>query len=337
MNKTILRTVSGPARFAGVLMLVFIFQTVAAKDVLWFSNIPPESSKKVRFSGMHRLASIGGRRGAKVIQWLRMGDDVEHARYVAPGRNDDYAFYFFSPQQTPDTAKFVTRGKSAFFTFANKKEGYYNAYLVVKKLSGDTLYVSVAKDELLNHSCRNGHKNVRRHIGPWTYPEYVTFELVRERTLKENFHYFASSGDILRYQLILDGKPLRNASVTMVTQTGWKKMLKTGENGYVEFQLIQDYFSPWKELNRRKIYYYLIYGEITVPQQGEYMGKPYSYVHYTTSMSDGYRPARSMYQSMFWAFVVFILTVFVSVIFVFVYRLKRSRVYKEDMLDEKDY
>ena len=79
-----------------------------------------------------------------------------------------------------------------------------------------------------------------------------------------------------------------------------------------------------------------MYGEITVQEKGIYNEKEYSNVHYVTSLSDGYRPAKTMYTSMFWALALFILTIVITVVGIFIYRLKRSKVYKEIKLDEKN-
>jgi len=179
--------------------------------------------------------------------------------------------------------KFLTEGKIAFLTYASKEEGYYNGYLILKQVSNDTLYVNIAKAEMLNHSCRNGHKNVRKKIGPNVYSETIPAEIVRKRNSSENFHYFALSGDKIDYQFLLDGKPVENARLSFNTQTGWQKILLTDENGISTFQILQDYFSSWQELNNRKVYDYVIFGEITLPETGNYKGEDYSYVHYTTS------------------------------------------------------
>ena len=135
---------------------------------------------------------------------------------------------------------------------------------------------------------------------------------------------------------MLNGKPVKGADLTLVTQTDWNRTLKTNEEGSSTFQLIQDYFSPWQELDNRKIYDYLLLGEITLQEQGNYKGNGYSKVHYVTSLSDGYRPAKTMYTSMFWAFVLFILTIIIAVAGIFIYRLKRFKVYKEIKLDEEN-
>ena len=321
----------------GFLIVITLIQPLLAQEVLWFSNTPPKHEKKITTSGMHRLSAIKGKRGrSSVIQWLRKGNSVENAVYSEIVDEENFEFYLFSPTQKKIESEFTTKHISSFFMYSSKEEGYYNGYFISKKVIGDTLQVIIAKSEMLNHSCRNGHKNISRIIDPFIYPETIPVEIIRKREFTEDFHYFATSSDEVAYTLLLNGKPVEDANLTLITQTDWRKTLKTNRDGNCTFQLIQDYFSPWKELDNRKIYYYLMYGEITVQEKGIYNEKEYSNVHYVTSLSDGYRPAKTMYTSMFWALALFILTIVITVVGIFIYRLKRSKVYKEIKLDEKN-
>lgn len=320
----------------GLLIFCIVIQTAVAENNIWFSNKPPPDNKRSALSGMHGLSSTKGKRGMSfVIQWLRQGDNPLTAKYIQLPDTNNFEFYLYSPAGE-ETGQFSINSKNAFLTYASTEEGYYNGYLIVKHVSNDTLYVDVAKAEMLNHSCRNGHKSVRKKIGPDTYPNTVPAEIIRERNLSENFHYFASSGDNINYQFSVDGKAVEGARLSFNTQTGWKKILLTDENGNCTFQILQDYFSLWQELNNRKVYNYVIFGETTLPQIGNFNGDDYSFVHYTSSLSDGYRPAKTMYMSMFWAFVVFMTTVIISVAGIFIYKLNRNKIYKEVRFDEKD-
>jgi hypothetical protein len=323
--------------FISILLIsIFLVQPLAAQEIIWFSNVPPKDAKKIVPSGMHKLSSVSGKRGqSSIIQWLRKGTNLENTSYIQIPKNEDIEFYLFSPSNKQVENKLMTKGDKSFFSYASKEEGYYNAYLIQKEVKGDTLYITIAKSELLNHSCRNGHKLVRGIVGPHLYSEIIPVEIKRKRIFTEDLHYFTTSSDNVEYQFLVNGKPVEGANLTLVTQKNWSKTLKTNKEGNSTFQFIQDYFSSWQELNNREIYNYLLYGEITLPTQGNYEGKAYSYTHYTTSLSDGYRPAKTMYMSMFWAFVVFIVTTIITVSGIFIYRFKRQRIYKEIKLDEK--
>jgi hypothetical protein len=327
-------------KYIYLICLVFLLiasQNFYAQEVLWFSNIPPKHEKRIVASGMHKLSSMRGKRGqSSIIQWLRKGASINNAEYVQLGVNGNTNFYLFSPSHQLLKVDKKAKDSSTFFTYASKEEGYYNAYLENKYVSGDTLYITVAKSEMLNHSCRNGHPNVQKIIGPHTYPNKIDVEIVRKRKFTEDFHYFATSSDEVEFTFLVKGKPIPDAKLTFVTQTGWNKSLNTNEKGSNTFQIIQDYFTNWQEIDNRKIFYYMIYGEKTVPKSGIYKEKSYSYIHYITSLSDGYRPAKTMYLSMFWAFAVFVLISLISIAGVFIYRMKRYQIYKEIKLDEKN-
>ncbi len=318
----------------GTLLLFLSAQQVFSQEILWFSNTPPPSEKGIRPVGMHRYSGKKGKRGSSnIMQWLRRGDNLLESEYVHLADSNSYEFHLFSPEHKDGTGKFIN-SKNAFLSFPSKGEGYFNAYLIHKKISNDTLYIQVAKADMLNHSCRNGHKNVRTKIGPYTYPNIIPAEVVRLRDSRENFHYFAKSGDVVDYKMILNGKPVENASITYITQTNWRNTQKTNSEGIAQFQLIQDYFTNWQELNNRKVYYYLVVAQFTLAEKGEYQGQHYNYIHYTSTMSDGYRPASTMYKSMFWAFVIFIVTLILSIAGIFIYRIRRNKVYKEVHFDE---
>lgn len=336
LNKLKKNIESGRALISMFLILLFFIQPAVSQEIIWFSNTAPKDNDKISTYGMHRLSSIKGKRGqSSIIQWLRQGTNPLEAEYIEIAEENSFEFYLFSPSQKKVEGKITTKGNSSFFTYASKEEGYYNAYLLVKKVLGDTLHVDIAKSEMLNHSCRNGHQNVRKIIGPYTYPETIPAEVVRKREFSEDFHYFATSSDVVDYNFLVNGKAAIGAKLTLITQTDWHKTLRTDEAGVATFQFIQDYFSAWQELNNRKIYDYLIYGEITLSEPGSYKGKDYSYIHYTTSLSDGYRPAKTMYSSMFWALAIFLFTVVITAVGIFIYRLKKLKVYKEIKFDEQ--
>lgn len=325
--------IAGVRFLGGLLLTCFLVQPVLAENSIWFSNKPPSDDKRSAPNGMHGLSAVRGKRGMMFIkQWLRDGYNPHTSKYISLTDTNNFEFYIYSPKGKGDVGEF----NNNCLSYASKEEGYYNGYMVLKYVSNDTLYVDIAKAEMLNHSCRNGHVNERKKIGPDIYPKTIPAEIIRKRNSTEDFHYFASSGDKIDYQFIIDGKPVEGATLAFNTQKGWQKVLFTNEDGISTFQIIQDYFSSWQELNSRKIYYYVIFGKATITQNGIYDGHNYSFIKYTTSLSDGYRPAKTMYMSMFWAFVIFTLTVILTIGGIFIYKIKRNKVYKEVRFDEKN-
>ncbi len=329
--------------FVFLLLFGTSFQSEAQtiQPPVWLSNVPPAVlRKKVSAYGMHRLCTLKshrGRRGSiRVIQWIRQGESVEHARYLHLPDSMSACVCVFSPKHEQPKAKIMNVKGRSVAEYVDNEEGYWNLYLVLKRISGDTLYVDVAKAELLSHSCRNGHPNVRKAVLPRIYPDKIPFEIVRERRLNENFHFFIASGDKFIYKPLFRGKPVPGIRVAMSTEKGWVNKKITNKKGEVAFQFIQDYFTRWSEIRGRKIYAYLIYSEFIKKTEGNYKGKTYHYIHYSTSMSDGYFPSRTMYLSMVWGLVIFIVTTVLIAVGVFVYRERRKKPYKEYHFDENE-
>jgi len=300
-------------------------------EVLWLSNLPPdERQREIRTSGMHKLSSISaGRRQVKIVQWVRNGNNVLHADYMLNTELPDAEFFCYTPHGELQSCRVDSSKIYLEPGFSNPVEGYYNLYMIHKDVRNDTLFVQIAKAELLNHACRNGHKDVDEKIRPRIYPELIPLEITRRRTRLENLHFFVSSGDKLIYEVSWLSKPLMNAPVTFNTHHGWQKTILSNQEGMAELQLIQDYFTPWEELESRKIYHYLAVAEYTEEKKGEYEGKSYRYTHYTTTLSDGYYPSKIMYSSLSWALGLSLFFSLLIVGGVILYRRRRTRVYRE--------
>ncbi len=358
-----------------LLGLLFSGIQLKAQDAVWLSNTPPESMEEmVKTSGMHRLPALdfrksrgkpkedgkgkyskvkkdsvqkkrpenpakGGKRSyrpaTKYLQWIRKGNSVQDSRYICLDKGTDYDIFLLSPKGKKEKIELI-KGKTCFAGFELNEEGYYNAYLQIRKGMGDTLYINIAKAELLSHSCRNGHHKNLEARPVRTYPEIVDFEVIRERKPHENYHYFTTSGDNETYKVLYLGKPVTDVKVTVNTEKGWSKSLFTDEKGEFSIQFIQDYFSEWKELNKREIFYYMLRADHTVKKDISYKDKDYHYIHYTLTMSDGYHPSKTMYSSMVWALIVFVITLIVSIAGVFFYKERRKRPYKEIEFNESN-
>ncbi|MCF6242426.1 MAG: hypothetical protein L3J74_13890 [Bacteroidales bacterium] len=347
------------------IMALFLIQSIYAQEIIWLSNTPPASMKdNVRASGMHRLSALkkGDTKKKKVyktnadstkkfkrkkkkssyssygavtnyVQWIRKGNSIQKPAYICIDDSTDYQLKLISPTGNEEKIELV-KSKNCYLKFELNEEGYYNAYLIIKKAIGDTLYINIAKAELLSHSCRNGHHKKLEARPVMHYPEITEFEIIRERHPWEDFHYFSSSGEKESYKAFYKDKVAENVKITLYTEKGWSKTMHTDKNGKVNVQFLQDYFSKWQELNKRKIHYYMLAAEYTVQDTNEYKGKTYPYVHYTLTMSDGYRPARTMYTSMVWGLIVFLTVTIVSIAGIFIYKERRKKPYKELKFDE---
>ncbi|RLD24335.1 MAG: hypothetical protein DRI71_02870 [Bacteroidetes bacterium] len=302
---------------------------------IWLSNrIPADAERSIKPAGMHHLASESKGRGkVKIVQWLMQGERVEDAAYFVQDSTTIEALVF-APSGKKVEHKLDSLNQRTILSFSNPEEGFYNEYVVIKKVSGDTLYYAIAKGELLNHSCRNGHAHVREMMPYKVYPQSIPFEIVRKRMVHEDFHYFVSSGEEISYSILLNGEPANGILTKLSTEKGWINSRRTDDSGEVSFQFLQDYFTPWQEINNREEYTYVLFAKTTIPEIGVFEGLPYNYIKYTASISDAYRPAKTFYQSMFWSIIVLLLTTIGTILAVYYYRSRRNRPFKEIIFDE---
>ncbi len=298
-------------------------------------NATDSTSKKDQKSEKKKGESSYKRPSTKYAHWLREGSSIKDSKYVSLADSTDYQLIMMSPEGKSESIELV-KDKASYAKFELNEEGYHNAYLIIKKGLGDTLHINISKAELLSHSCRNGHHKKLEARPVRYYPEISEFEVIRQRHPYEDYHFFTSSGDTETFKTILDGEALEGVKVTINTEKGWSRTLMTDKNGEINTEFIQDYFSNWKELNTRKIYYYMLQADYTLKKDIHYNGKDYKYIHYTVTMSDGYRPSKTMYTSMFWGLIIFLITTLVSVIGVFIYKERRKRPYKEVRFNESN-
>jgi len=313
------------------ILVIHTSLSAQGREVLWLSNSPPgDRQSKIAVSGMHKLSSIKAGRGkVKIVQWVSKGNSVLNSNYLLNSEFPDAEFYCYTPHGDLQACLVDSTQTFKEICFSNEIEGYYNLYLIQKELRNDTLFIQAAKAELLNHSCRNGHKDEDKKIRPRIYPEKIPFEITRTRSRLENLHFFVSSGDKISYQVSKSSESLENVAVTFHTHQEWQKTVKSDTDGIADLQVIQDYFTPWAEINNRNIYNYLVVAEYTMEEKGNYKGEPYGYIHYSASLSDGYYPSKVMYSSLSWALGIFLLFSILTGGGIVYYRKRRVRIYKE--------
>jgi len=330
------------------LLLVLVSYQLQAQEPVWLSNQPPRKlKKKYKTSGMHRYCAIrekGDDRDGRnrhgswsndtdYVQWIRKGASVERAKYICPGENEDYTLVLKDPLGKDQKIE-IGKDSVCYLKFKLNQEGRFNAYYITKIPSEDALNINVAKAELISHSCRNGHDKAIANRPVKFYPEITDFEIIRIRKSDETLHHFTTSGTDETFQVLYKGKPLAGVPVKIYTQKGWVNTKKTNKEGKVHINFIQDYFSKMQELDRRRVYYYMVEADYTVNDSITYKGQTYPKIHYTTTISDGYRPWRLMYSSKVWGLIIFLAIFVITSIGVFVYKERRKRPYKEITFDE---
>jgi len=306
-------------------------------EIWWLTQIPPpERANKTTLSGMHRLSALkkSGRGPTTLALWLRRGNSVLEAEYPNQLEFDNLETLVISPEreQVEHDLSIVEGGLE--LTLNGLHEGFYNAYLIGKKFEGETLIVSTIQSELINHSCRNGHKHVSRNLGPFYGGNGIPLEIVRNRVRWEDFHSVIKSGDVIEYQLLLYGEPASGVKVTMTSHQGWQKSKVTNSDGKVSFEFIGEYFGKDKEFHSRDMYHYLLTAEYSILESGEFMENSYQGIKYKSTVSEKYRAATEIYTSTIWALFTMLITMTIIGLGVFIYRRKTSSNYREIIFDE---
>ncbi|MFC1733555.1 hypothetical protein ACFL6I_24920 [candidate division KSB1 bacterium] len=315
--------------FCRITLIVFIIIIspvyIFGQNVLWWSNIPPQSKKnKVITYGMHKLSSMRGEKGkSQIIQWLRNGNNINHSIFLSQ-QPENSEIILFDPDGKETEISLNTRDKDLSILYTGEMEGFYNLYLLNQSVRNDTLFVLAAKAERLCHSCRNGHKEVHIKIPYETYPERIPFEILRERFFQEDFHFFISSGDEVTFQVLLNGQPVDHAEVRMITEKDWSVKKYTDKNGQISQEMIGDFFSRIKEFHKDELHNFLIIASCNITSAGVFQGKPYEYIHYTATYTDSYKPAVYQYSSFVYGIFSVLIVVAVSLVIIKIYRNRKE-------------
>jgi len=311
----------------GLLCGMLFVSNLHAAQTYWLSDIAPtkEQAKKMRpsMSGM----VIRDKRGVAKKLWLREGEDIVNSTYV---EKSNMPLVLITPEAP---AMELTYGNENYadVIFKMPDEGFYNLFMIIKEVTDKVLVDSVIKHEALNHSCRSGHDHTQGKMPPLYY-QGTSFDIVRKRLPRETFHTRMTSGDIVSYEVLLNGQAVADADVTMVTQKGWAKTIKTDQEGMAHFEMIRDYYPPWHEFKKRNMETFLIIAEYDRAEPGIYEGEPYDSIHYKGSVSGNYYPSTRDYQSNLYGLLIGLFGLTVTILLIYFYRRKRTKRYGKDRL-----
>lgn len=311
----------------GLLLGMSLANNLPASETYWLSDIAPtkEQAKKMRPS--HGGLVIRGRDGYTKKLWLRKGEDILNSSYIS---QSEVPLVLVSPESQQSEMAFSNK-EFADVAFKMPEEGFYNLFMVDKQIKDGVLQETVIKNESLNHNCRAGHDHVKEKMPPLFF-DGVTFDIVRERLPRETFHTHMGSGDIITYKVLLNGNPVGGADVTMVTNKGWSKTVKTNPEGRASFEMIRDYYPAWHEFKKRNMETFLVIAEYDSVDGGVYEGENYEGVHYKATSAGNYYPSARDYTSYAYGLLIGLFGVTVSIFFIYFHRRRRARVYKEKRL-----
>lgn len=309
--------------------------------VLWLSDQAPRRDGGGRpggarggmagMAGMEDMGMGGGAPGRIPNKrlWLRSGSNPQTAGSVPASE----AVLLLDAQQQASTVEVEAHGGPYNVTFPMPEPGVYNAYFVRRAVDQETLAVTVAKAEVMRSA---GHAKVEGEeqlMVPRT-DSRVPVEIVRERKDGEGLFTRINYGDLIRFQVLRDGKPVQNARVTFTSGQGWSNSVQSDEDGRAGFVVIRDYFPEWREFDRRHRETFVVSASFPVEQTGEWQGTPYRSVRYTTTLAGAYYPAIEDYESYAWGLGIAVVVLLFSGTAVYLYRRRRVRPYREVSFDE---
>ncbi len=308
-------------------LLLFLTYGLNASETTWLSGTPPKDfTGKITPIGMQKLSGLKGNRGKEVlVLWLREGTSPLESKYLDHSLSEDAQFFVFSPSGELINHDLLKEDNSLAITYDGSMEGFYNIYMLEKFVKNDTLYIQIAKAERLSHKCRNGHKGIIQKMPPQFFNDKIPFEIIRERIPREDFHTFLSCGDELTFKAMLNGIGVENANILITTQKQWGKTLKTNVDGEINLQLISDYFSNLRELQKKKIHRLLLKANYTLAEEGLYKEIPYKYIQYTCTFPEDYIPSEMVYKSRVWGVFVLVFGIAVLSIMIYIHRTRKAK------------
>ncbi|GEM_PF-299135 len=300
----------------------------AISDTIYFSQSNPQI-KKNGYSGEH---NHGGDRVPTKEVWPVFEDSLGSKNCFT---EIDASIYLLDANlsTTQATASKSTRCKSVSFKIPDN--GYYNLFYIDKKIQDNTLHVKTAKYEFMRFNHSNDALYDKEKMAAHTIKE-TPFDIVRIREEDETFYHNLYSGENLRVQVLLDGKPLERADITLRTKTLWSKSLKTDKDGVATFALIEDYFPNWSDFDKRYKNEFLLTASYERDMHGDINGTKYEKIRYSATYPSLYHPNNSQYRSYSYGLSAAIVTIIVSGFAIYWYRARRVKPFKEVSFNEKD-
>lgn len=308
---------------------------------LWLSDMPPMRGDAVRpeaarGGGMGGMAMGGERSGPPTKRlWLRAGIDPQKSGFARDDAEAPAEMLLVSPQGKPEGEPLppTEEGKKNL-AFQMPAQGFYRVYVTTRKLSGDTLNVSVAKAEVGNFTHDADDEERAKAVSGNRIRETAPIEIVRERQPGEKPFWRLVSGDDQAFVVLQKGVPVQGARVRFVSHEGWTKEAVSDEQGRVAFKIIRDYFPPWDDFRKRFKATYLVIAEASAAETGRHKDQPYASVRYQTTLAGSYYPSPDDYRSYAWGLGVGLLITLCCGVGVYLYRRRRVRPFQEVRLDD---
>lgn len=230
----------------------------------------------------------------------------------------------------------LTDGRGcASIAFVPPRADYYSLYYLSRAVTKETLFVNNAKYELLygTHGDKTPYDPERMKARSF---DPVPFDILRLRDEDEtSFFQRFTSGDTLRFRILLEGTPLAGVPVTLKTDGGWSKTVRSAQDGSVSFQLIKEYFPEWGTFDKRHQNRFLVSAAYTDDAAGIFEGSAYTKRSFIATFPGSFYPERSAYLSYAYALAFGTAALLLSGAAVYFYRRRRHRPFTEVSFDEK--
>jgi len=292
-------------------------------EEVWLSGQPPQKALgKVKPNGMQHYYGYRNRGVVKLLLWPKCGSSFQKSSSFQLDSSINYKIIVKNSKR--ENLKFSNRnaaiGNPIEYDF--KEEGFHNIFLKIESQANDTNYIHIAREERLNHSCRNGHKHVMVRMSRLSYPDIAPLELIRHRQPYENFHGILESEMKITFDVLFHGKPLEGCPVTISNQSGWVLNTISDEKGHISFQLPNDYFTNIKELDKHETHRFFIAAKHISDNHGKI-------TQYSTKMEFDYIPSRSLYQSYVsgWSLLLFTIIAAGLVVYIIIRRKNKKHKY----------
>jgi hypothetical protein len=205
--------------------------------------------------------------------------------------------------------------------------GANNLYVFDKQVSGETLHVRNAKWVTIQHSCGWGHDEKFNDTRQTSQSlDTIPLEIVVDHIWDTNFHSTVMSGDSINLKVFSYGKPAAGARVTIISEKGWRKTVRTDDLGKASFQMVRDYYpESWSAFHRTEkgmVKFQASYGN---DDSGVFEGQNFQDTKYSATFSWRYYPARQEYTSLTVGLLLAVFAMAITGAGIYYYRQRRWR------------
>jgi len=307
------------------------FKKPTSEDVIYFSDTNPKAKKKKSYVGGHSHGGSRNKVASKKI-WPIFEDEFGKKNCIG---DISAELYLLDANLVVTKAKQSREGACKSVSFKMPDNGYYNLFYSDKEVQNNTLYLKTAKYEYRRFNHSNDAIYDEKKMSAHSINE-VPFDILRLREDGETFYHRLYSGDKIRLKVLLDSKPVKGASLTLSTKTGWSKSIKTDKDGVAAFVLLKDYFPEWNKFDRRHKNKFLLTATYTKDIKGKYLDDEYEKEKYTATYTSQYYPGTSEYSSYAYGLFAATATAIISGFVIYWFRKRRERPFKEVRFDEKN-